>query len=155
MIISLRHLYRMNKGEFFNNLFNRRRSTAISNRELFLSHVGQTSEAPLALEIVKAKGSTLWDVDGKTYIDLIAGISVCNIGHCHPRVVEAIKKQVDEYMHIMVLGELVESPQVAYAKKLTAELILNFITTKEELNHTFHQVHLLQIQELVFKYGFH
>jgi len=122
MIISLRHLYSMNKGEFFNNPSNKQRSTAISNRELFLSHVGQTSEAPLALEIVKAKGSTLWDVDGKTYIDLIAGISVCNIGHCHPRVVEAIKKQVDDYMHIMVLGELVESPQVAYAKKLTDHL---------------------------------
>jgi hypothetical protein len=59
MIISLRHLYSMNKVELFNNLSNKQRSTAISNRELFLSHVGQTSEAPLALEIVKAKGSTL------------------------------------------------------------------------------------------------
>ncbi len=122
MIISLRHLYSMNKGESFNNPLDQQRSTAISNRDLFLSHVGQTSEAPLALEIVKAKGCTLWDVAGKTYIDLIAGISVCNIGHCHPRVIEAIKKQVDDYMHIMVFGELVESPQVAYAKKLTDHL---------------------------------
>ncbi len=94
----------------------------MTQRQLFLAHVGQTSEAPLALEIVKASGSTMWDVNGKSYIDLIAGISVCNVGHCHPKVVEAIKKQVDDYMHIMVYGELVESPQVAYAKKLTDHL---------------------------------
>ena len=90
----------------------------MTQRQLFLNHVGQTSEAPLALEIVKAKGSTMWDVNGKTYIDLIAGISVCNIGHSHPKVIEAIKNQVEDYMHIMVYGELVEGPQVAYAKKL-------------------------------------
>ena len=94
----------------------------MTQRQLFLNHVGQTSEAPLALEIVKAKGSTMWDADGKAYIDLIAGISVCNIGHCHPNVIEAIKKQVEEYMHIMVYGELVESPQVIYAKMLTDHL---------------------------------
>ncbi len=94
----------------------------MNQRQLFLNHVGQTSQAPLALEIVKARGSTLWDINGKTYIDLIAGISVCNVGHCHPKVVEAIKTQVDDYMHIMVYGELVESPQVAYAKKLTDHL---------------------------------
>ena len=86
---------------------------AMTQRQLFLAHVGQTSEAPLALEIVKAKGSSMWDINGKKYIDLIAGISVCNVGHCHPKVIEAIKKQVDQYMHIMVYGELVESPQVA------------------------------------------
>lgn len=94
----------------------------MNQRQLFLNHVGQTSEAPLALEIVKASGCTMWDVNGKTYIDLIAGISVCNVGHCHPKVIEAIKKQVDDYMHIMIYGELVESPQVAYAKKLTDHL---------------------------------
>ncbi|MEO6729635.1 MAG: aspartate aminotransferase family protein [Ferruginibacter sp.] len=95
---------------------------SITNRQLFLAHVGQTSPSPLALEIVKASASTLWDINGKSYIDLIAGISVCNVGHCHPKVIEAIKKQLDDYMHIMVYGELVESPQVAYAKKLTAHL---------------------------------
>ncbi len=94
----------------------------MNQRQLFLAHVGQTSEAPLALEIVKASGSTLWDVNGKTYIDLIAGISVCNIGHCHPKVIEAVKKQAGDYMHIMVYGELIESPQVAYAKMLTDHL---------------------------------
>ncbi len=65
----------------------------MNTRQLFLQHVGQTSEAPLALHIVKAEGSKLWDADGKEYIDLIGGISVCNVGHRHPAVVEAIKKQ--------------------------------------------------------------
>lgn len=94
----------------------------MNTRQLFLSHVGQTSEAPLCLNIVKAEGSKLWDADGKEYIDLISGISVCNIGHRHPAVVEAIKKQADEYLHIMVYGELVENPQVNYAKKLADHL---------------------------------
>jgi acetylornithine/N-succinyldiaminopimelate aminotransferase len=94
----------------------------MTNRQLFLTHVGQTSEAPLCLNIVKAEGSKMWDADGKEYIDLIAGISVCNIGHRHPAVVEAIKKQADQYLHIMVYGELVENPQVAYAKMLTDHL---------------------------------
>jgi acetylornithine/succinyldiaminopimelate/putrescine aminotransferase len=91
-------------------------------RQLFLQHVAQTSDSPVALEIKKAKGSRLWDVKGKEYIDLIAGISVCNVGHCHPKVVKAIKKQADQYLHAMVYGELVESPQVRYANWLTNHL---------------------------------
>ncbi|HRP54896.1 aspartate aminotransferase family protein [Agriterribacter sp.] len=94
----------------------------MNQRQLFLQHVAQTSDAPLALEIVKAEGSTLWDVDGKSFIDLIAGISVCNIGHRHPAVTEAIKKQVDQYLHLLVYGELVETPQVAYAHHLARYL---------------------------------
>ena len=94
----------------------------MNQRQLFLNHVGQTSAAPLCLNIVKAEGSRMWDATGKEYIDLIAGISVCNIGHRHPRVVEAIKKQVDDYLHIMVYGELVENPQVDYAKTLADHL---------------------------------
>lgn len=94
----------------------------MTNRQLFLDHVGQTSQAPLALEIVKAEGSKLFDADGKEYIDLIGGISVCNVGHRHPKVIEAIKKQLDDYLHIMVYGELVQSPQVQYATLLTKHL---------------------------------
>jgi len=94
----------------------------MNNRQLFLSHVGQTSAAPLCLEIVKAEGSKLFDVDGKAYIDLIGGISVCNIGHRHPKVLEAIREQLDAYLHIMVYGELVQTPQVAYAKLITEHL---------------------------------
>ena len=94
----------------------------MTNREIFLQHVGQTSTAPLCLEIVKAEGCKLYDVNGKEYIDLIGGISVCNVGHRHPRVIEAIKRQLDDYLHIMVNGELVQSPQVKYAQLLTQHL---------------------------------
>lgn len=94
----------------------------MSNRQLFFDHLGQTSPAPLALEIVKASGTRMWEASGKELIDLIGGISVCNVGHCHPRVVEAVQRQAAEYMHIMVYGELVESPQVRYASRL-AELL--------------------------------
>lgn len=87
-----------------------------------MNHVGQTSQAPLALEIVKAEGCTLYAADGKEYIDLIGGISVCNVGHRHPKVIEAIKEQLDHYLHIMVYGELVQSPQVQYAQALTRYL---------------------------------
>lgn len=94
----------------------------MNQRELFLKHVGQTSEAPLALEIVKADGAKMWDRSGKEYIDLIAGISVCNIGHRNAKVIDAISKQLNDYMHIMVYGEMVESPQVQYAKLLCDHL---------------------------------
>ena len=91
-------------------------------RQLFLQHVAQTSTNPLALEIVKAEGCELTDASGKKYIDLIGGISVANVGHRHPKVLKAIKKQLDEYMHIMVYGELVQTPQVQYARLLTTHL---------------------------------
>lgn len=94
----------------------------MNQRELFFRHVAQTSAAPLALEIVKAEGSRLWDAGGKEYIDLIAGISVCNVGHRHPRVIKAIRKQLDDYLHILVYGEMIESPQVQYAKLITDHL---------------------------------
>ena len=91
----------------------------LSQKQLFLQHVAQTSPAPLALEIISAKGIYLNDVNGKQYIDLISGISVSNIGHCHPEVVEAVKKQAETFMHLMVYGEYVHSPQVTLAKALT------------------------------------
>lgn len=94
----------------------------MNQRELFLKHVAQTSPEPLALEIVKAEGCRLWDADGKEYLDLIAGISVCNVGHRNPKVVEAIKAQVDQYMHLLVYGEFIQSPQVQYANLLTDHL---------------------------------
>ena len=94
----------------------------MTNRQLFLDHIGQTSNAPLAIEIVKAKGCKMWDANGKEYIDLIGGISVCNIGHRNSKVIEAIKDQLDKYLHVMVNGELVLSAQTAYAKLLTDNL---------------------------------
>lgn len=96
--------------------------SVLNQRELFLKHVAQTSPAPLALEITKAAGTMLYDATGKEYIDLIGGISVANTGHCHPKVIEAIQKQLNAYMHIMVYGEFIESPQVQYAKLLTDNL---------------------------------
>ncbi|MDX1955072.1 MAG: aminotransferase class III-fold pyridoxal phosphate-dependent enzyme [Chitinophagaceae bacterium] len=94
----------------------------MSQRELFLRHIAQTSPAPLAMEIVRAEGCKLFDKNGKEYIDLIGGISVANTGHRHPKVVEAIKTQLDAYLHIMVYGEFVESPQVLYAQQLVSHL---------------------------------
>ncbi|MEP7168812.1 MAG: aspartate aminotransferase family protein [Bacteroidota bacterium] len=91
----------------------------LTNRQLFLNHVAQTSDEPMMLEIIKAEGVELTDVRGKKYIDLISGISVSNVGHRHPQVVEAIKKQLDQYMHLMVYGEYIQSPQTLLAKALT------------------------------------
>jgi acetylornithine/succinyldiaminopimelate/putrescine aminotransferase len=94
----------------------------MNQRELFLRHVAQTSEAPLALEIVRASGCMMWDKDGKGYLDLISGISVCNVGHGNAVVVDAVKKQSEQYMHLMVYGELISAPQVQYATKITSFL---------------------------------
>ena len=91
----------------------------MTNRQLFLSHVAQTSPTPIGLEIVKAKGVKMWDVNGKEYIDLIAGFSVANIGHGNPDVIKAVQQQAEQYMHLIVYGEFIETPQVAYAKMLT------------------------------------
>lgn len=95
---------------------------SMNNRHLFLQHVAQTSGAPVGLEIVRASGSYLYDVDDQPYLDLIGGISVCNIGHAHPKVVAAIQQQAASYLHIMVYGELIQSPQVQFAKMLTQHL---------------------------------
>lgn len=94
----------------------------MNTRELFLQHVAQTSPSPIALHIVKAAGNYLFDADGKKYLDLIGGISVCNIGHGNEQVKKAINQQVEAYTHIMVYGELIQSPQVAYAHLLTQHL---------------------------------
>ncbi len=94
----------------------------MNNRQLFQQHVAQTSPTPVGIEIVKATGSYLYDADGKSYIDLIGGISVCNLGHSRPEVIEAIQAQAAQYLHVMVYGEVVQSPQVKYAAMLAAHL---------------------------------
>lgn len=96
--------------------------TGMDTRSLFLRHVAQTSPVPLGLEIVRAEGVCLYDASGKEYLDLIGGISVCNTGHRHPRVVRAIKEQADRYLHLLVYGELIQSPQVEYAALLASQL---------------------------------
>jgi acetylornithine/N-succinyldiaminopimelate aminotransferase len=90
----------------------------LTNRQLFLQHLGQTSVSPMMLEIVRAEGVFMYGTDGRKYMDLISGVSVSNTGHHHPKVVEAVKNQVDKYMHLMVYGEIIQSPQVKYAESL-------------------------------------
>ena len=87
-------------------------------RQLFLANNAQTTDFPLLLEFERAEGVYMYDAVGKPYIDLISGIGVSNLGHSHPKVIEAIKQQVDKYMHLMVYGEYVQTPQVRFAEKL-------------------------------------
>ncbi len=94
----------------------------MTTRELFYRHLGQTSPFPLALEISKAEGIYLYDSGGNRLTDLISGIAVSSVGHCHPKVVEAITHQAQTYMHTMVYGEYVQSPQVMLAKRLASLL---------------------------------
>jgi acetylornithine/succinyldiaminopimelate/putrescine aminotransferase len=90
----------------------------MTSRQLFLQHVAQTSDAPLCFEIEKAEGCYLYDVHGKKHIDLIGGISVANTGHGNVAIKKAIHDQVEKYLHVMVYGEVIQSPQVKYAKAL-------------------------------------
>jgi len=94
----------------------------ISHRQIFFQHVGQTSQNPMALEIVKAEGIYMYDNKGKKYIDLVSGVSVSNVGHRHPKVIKAVKDQLDKYMHLMVYGEYIQNPQVKFAELLTQQL---------------------------------
>lgn len=94
----------------------------ITQKQIFLQHMAQTSEAPLMLEIEKAEGIYLYDTSGKPYMDLISGIGVSTIGHRHPQVIKAIQEQLDKYLHLMVYGEYVQSPQTKLAAALTSLL---------------------------------
>ncbi|MFI5158035.1 MAG: aspartate aminotransferase family protein [Sphingobacteriales bacterium] len=87
-------------------------------RQLFLANNAQTTNFPLLLEFERAEGVYMYNSEGKAYIDLISGIGVSNLGHSNPKVIEAIKQQVDKYMHLMVYGEYVQTPQVKFAEKL-------------------------------------
>lgn len=90
----------------------------LTNRQLFLRHLGQTSSAPMMVEIVSAEGVYMYGPSGEKYLDLISGVSVSNIGHRHPNVVMALKEQIDSYLHLMVYGEMILSPQLKYATLL-------------------------------------
>lgn len=94
----------------------------MNQRELFFRHIAQTSPSPIALEIDHAAGMYLYDTSGKSYMDLIAGISVSGLGHRHPNIVQAIKAQADKYLHTLVYGEFVLSPQVSLAQLLSQQL---------------------------------
>lgn len=86
--------------------------------ENFYSYVAGTSDSPVGIEVERASGMHLFSTSGKKYLDMIAGISVCNMGHSHPAIVEAVKRQAERYMHVMVYGEMIEEPQVELATLL-------------------------------------
>jgi acetylornithine/succinyldiaminopimelate/putrescine aminotransferase len=97
--------------------------------EDFYKYQAQTTPHPLALEISHAEGSYIYDTSGKKHLDFVAGVSACTLGHCHPRVVSAIKNQVDKYLHVMVYGEYIQQPAVELAKLLAENLPKNLNTT--------------------------
>ena len=96
--------------------------SSMNNRQLFFQHLAQTSDKPIGIEVASAEGIYIMDVNGKKLVDMIAGFSVCNIGHSHPDVIHAIQQQVEKYMHVIVYGEFIQAPQVQYAKALTSLL---------------------------------
>jgi acetylornithine/N-succinyldiaminopimelate aminotransferase len=96
--------------------------SSMNNRQLFFQHLAQTSDKPIGIEVASAEGIYIKDVHGKSFVDMIAGFSVCNIGHSHPEVIKAIQEQVEKYMHVIVYGEFIQAPQVQYAKALTSLL---------------------------------
>lgn len=95
----------------------------------FYKYQAQTTTHPLALEISHASGSYIYDTSGNKHLDFVAGVSACTLGHCHPRVVTAIKNQTEKYLHVMVYGEYIQEPAVALAKLLSENLPENLNTT--------------------------
>jgi acetylornithine/succinyldiaminopimelate/putrescine aminotransferase len=91
-------------------------------KEDFFTYQAQTTPHPLAMEISRASGSYIYDLEGNAHLDFVAGVSACGLGHCHPKVVAAINEQTAKYMHVMVYGEYIQQPAVAYAKLLASLL---------------------------------
>ena len=94
----------------------------MSIKDSFYDHVAQTSDAPIGLEIERAEGPFIYTTQGNKYVDFISGIAVSSLGHRHPEVVEAVKRQVDRHLHVMVYGEFIQEPQSKYAELLTSQL---------------------------------
>ena len=88
----------------------------------FFAYQAQTTPHPLALEVSHARGSYVYDTSGNKHLDFVAGVSACTLGHCHPRVVDAVKTQLDQYLHVMVYGEYIQSPAVSLSKLLAQNL---------------------------------
>lgn len=95
----------------------------------FLKYQAQTTPDPLGLVVSHAKGSYIYDSHGKAHLDFVAGVSACGLGHCHPKVVHAVQEQVEKYMHVMVYGEYIQKPAVAYTKFLASLLPDSLETT--------------------------
>lgn len=88
----------------------------------FLKYQAQTTLHPMALQVSHAKGSYIYDLEGNANLDFVAGVSACSLGHCHPKVIKAVKNQLDKYMHVMVYGEFIQEPAVEYTKLLASLL---------------------------------
>ena len=88
----------------------------------FKKYQAQTTPHPLGLAVADAKGSYIYDTQGNAHLDFVAGVSACSLGHCHPNVVEAIQTQSNKYLHVMVYGEYIQEPAVAYCKLLVNQL---------------------------------
>lgn len=95
----------------------------------FFKYQAQTTPHPLALNVSKAEGSYIFDENGKAYLDFVAGVSACSLGHRHPKVVDAIKSQVDSYLHVMVYGEYIQNPAVELTRLIASHLPKNLETT--------------------------
>ena len=100
-----------------------------SAKDIFKKHQAQTFPFPSCLEIASAKGSYIYDVNGKAYLDFIAGVSSCTLGHSNPIITDAVKDQLNKYSHVMVYGEYVQSPQYKLAQLLANNLPNNLSTT--------------------------
>ncbi|MFK7814530.1 MAG: aspartate aminotransferase family protein [Maribacter sp.] len=98
-------------------------------KEDFLKYQAQTTPHPLAMKVSHAKGSYIYDTSGKAHLDFVAGVSACGLGHCHPKIVEAIQKQSETYLHVMVYGEYIQQPAVEYTKLLASLLPDSLETT--------------------------
>ena len=101
----------------------------MDNKEIFHTLQAQTTPFPIGLEISRAEGLFIYDKAGKAYYDLVSGLAVTNIGHRHPKVIEAIKKQLDIHLHVMPYGEFIQTPQLELAKKLNEILPANLTTS--------------------------
>ena len=93
-----------------------------SIRDLFFRHQAQTTGQPIGLEIKKARGSYIIDSNHKKYLDFVAGVSACTLGHCHPKVIRAVRSQMRKYLHVMVYGEFVQDEPVQLVKLLADQL---------------------------------
>ncbi len=94
----------------------------MQNKKLFVNHLGQTTEHPLLIEIDQAQGIYIYDKSGKRYIDMISGIAVSSLGHGHPRIKEALLKQIEKHLHVMVYGEFIQDTQLELSNNLRALL---------------------------------
>ena len=88
----------------------------------FINNQAQTNPSPYLIDVERAEGIYIWDKSGRSYMDMIAGVAVNNIGHCHPKVTAAIHQQVDQYLHVMVYGEFIQDAQLNLAKNLQSIL---------------------------------